>query len=931
LPIVPNSLVIDSSTYPFRMKFKLLLGNVINPRIKSLQIEMAVAAENSTGDIYVSAPHTSRSQISRTTSLENPVDFRHATYLRFLDNRTYPIEFLSPASGSVVGGRISILYSQAEDALARSLQISISTPTENLRILYLHDTRGSTDKRLTLNAFALVDGSQVDSMTGPASLTNGLSYRFVISYQDINRNTATTDTLYSLLTDLQTQRQTLYEPRSGSSSATNMIHFLYNLPERADTVWVTFTLDTASAVEDSMSPHILTLIPQWNGPGLVQFDLNGQNIGTDNPFVLQSNRGSEDTLITGGIYRVTLSYGDTVGNLNASVSNENYVWPRDLVTLAPNIISPQDSARVSETIHFEFSLPETPAPGTVILRLAAQSTQDPGSPHLIYFLVNSPGVTGLMLNAANLRFSVGVDTVTGPGSLIENNRLVNGIRYFATLTYRDTLRNPEGRDLVRFTYDNQTDPPVINNLQDGATLPRSDLLIDYNQPETALPGSLKAILTQIGGPDVDLGSPHTLYLSSLAALNHKELRIQPASLGASGPIDSISGGQSLLPRAYYRLTLQYRDTLGNPAGVVQIDSLLYPSGASVFISGNTVGSGFVVPGDTASVVFRLKMTTDGGESVLRAFSFGTQGDATVHDLTTRRTKLWKSADSSFTPDDRLVNNLNGWNGGTMEFDSFAVALGVSPIYFFVTLDFQTTANPAHQISLILNSAEDVDCGGDPISAQRWPIGNPDVPLAVELLTFTTTQDSSIGALKLQWTVASEFNNAGFRVQRKTAADTVFQNVASYTSDPNLSGQGTSPVAHSYEYTDHGLTPGQRYIYRLQAVSFNFEVIDLTLEAEGIPRIPPSNYELGDAFPNPFNQQVNIVYFVPVASRVELTVYDLLGREVRQIVKAIQPAAEYHVQWDGRNDQGIPVPSGIYFYRLTGGGRFDVTKKLLLTK
>ena len=75
---------------------------------------------------------------------------------------------------------------------------------------------------------------------------------------------------------------------------------------------------------------------------------------------------------------------------------------------------------------------------------------------------------------------------------------------------------------------------------------------------------------------------------------------------------------------------------------------------------------------------------------------------------------------------------------------------------------------------------------------------------------------------------------------------------------------------------------------------------------------PDSYYLEQNYPNPFNSGTVIRYGIPEASRVTLTVYNVLGQQVRTIVDAEQEAARYSVEWDGLNDAGKPAGSGIYF-------------------
>jgi hypothetical protein len=86
----------------------------------------------------------------------------------------------------------------------------------------------------------------------------------------------------------------------------------------------------------------------------------------------------------------------------------------------------------------------------------------------------------------------------------------------------------------------------------------------------------------------------------------------------------------------------------------------------------------------------------------------------------------------------------------------------------------------------------------------------------------------------------------------------------------------------------------------------------------------------DAYPNPLNPSTTIEYTVPTAGRVSLRVYSVDGRLVRTLVDGAQPRGDRRIAWDGANDAGETVASGIYLLRLeTGGGAR--TRKLVLLK
>ena len=96
------------------------------------------------------------------------------------------------------------------------------------------------------------------------------------------------------------------------------------------------------------------------------------------------------------------------------------------------------------------------------------------------------------------------------------------------------------------------------------------------------------------------------------------------------------------------------------------------------------------------------------------------------------------------------------------------------------------------------------------------------------------------------------------------------------------------------------------------------------------RNKPSEFSLFQNHPNPFNQNTKIRFDLPKASFVSLNIYDVLGRKVRSLVSERLSSGHKSVLWDGKNDSGEGVASGIYFYQLRVAD-FPETKKLVLLK
>jgi len=92
----------------------------------------------------------------------------------------------------------------------------------------------------------------------------------------------------------------------------------------------------------------------------------------------------------------------------------------------------------------------------------------------------------------------------------------------------------------------------------------------------------------------------------------------------------------------------------------------------------------------------------------------------------------------------------------------------------------------------------------------------------------------------------------------------------------------------------------------------------------------AQFTLRQNYPNPFNPTTLISYDLAKSSDIELIIYNQLGQPVKTLVHARQAAGGYQILWDGRDKEGNPVVSGIYYYSLKAGA-FNQTRKLLLLR
>jgi hypothetical protein len=104
---------------------------------------------------------------------------------------------------------------------------------------------------------------------------------------------------------------------------------------------------------------------------------------------------------------------------------------------------------------------------------------------------------------------------------------------------------------------------------------------------------------------------------------------------------------------------------------------------------------------------------------------------------------------------------------------------------------------------------------------------------------------------------------------------------------------------------------------------------LTQQSEIADGQTPNTFALLQNYPNPFNPETIIKYQITSPAAVSLKIYNLRGQEVRTLVDAVQNSGNYEIPWDGRDDFGNEVSSGVYIYRLHAGEQAAVKKLTLI--
>jgi hypothetical protein len=184
---------------------------------------------------------------------------------------------------------------------------------------------------------------------------------------------------------------------------------------------------------------------------------------------------------------------------------------------------------------------------------------------------------------------------------------------------------------------------------------------------------------------------------------------------------------------------------------------------------------------------------------------------------------------------------------------------------------------------------------------------------VEIKSFTAAAKD--GTVTLNWVTATETNNRGFEIERKSVN-------GSYQKIGFVAGSGTTTEPRSYSYSDKDLNSGN-YIYMLKQLDFNGGCSDS--KDVNVSVTSPIQYALEQNYPNPFNPNTIIKYSIPEDGLVKLKVYNLLGEEIITLVNSAQKAGRYEVVFDASK-----FASGVYYYRLETE-KYTSIKKMILIK
>jgi hypothetical protein len=198
-------------------------------------------------------------------------------------------------------------------------------------------------------------------------------------------------------------------------------------------------------------------------------------------------------------------------------------------------------------------------------------------------------------------------------------------------------------------------------------------------------------------------------------------------------------------------------------------------------------------------------------------------------------------------------------------------------------------------------------------------GEGSIVLPVELISFTAKLYEKKYVL-LEWETANEINNFGFDIERS-------EDKISWSKIAFVNGNGNSSSPKKYSYRDIKISQGN-YWYRLKQINAD-GTYSYSNEVELLIDMLTKEYFLEQNFPNPFNPFTKFIYGLPERNNVTITIFDINGRLVDELVNSYQTAGTYEITWDGKNNEGTQVSSGTYIYRINAGNFSQVRKMILL--
>jgi len=185
---------------------------------------------------------------------------------------------------------------------------------------------------------------------------------------------------------------------------------------------------------------------------------------------------------------------------------------------------------------------------------------------------------------------------------------------------------------------------------------------------------------------------------------------------------------------------------------------------------------------------------------------------------------------------------------------------------------------------------------------------------VDVKLTTAIASFQVDGVLLKWATSSEKNNKGFEIQKK--------NGNNFYTIGFVEGHGTSSGINNYSFVDRS-NQNTKNIYRLKQVDYN-GLFTYSEEIDSDRSLYTNGFSLNQNYPNPFNPATIISWKQLTGCNVRIKIFDLLGKEITELINQYKPAGSHQAVFDGSG-----LTSGVYFYRIEAGGFTDIKQMTLI--
>ena len=556
----------------------------------------------------------------------NPASSAQSTGVEFSAGTTIAPTLTLPEIGTALTTVFDITYTLPEPALFSAQGgnmkldvVTIGTDRDpiSIRTITFSEISVALDRgthSITLPAGGLgniASDTLVQAISDTTGLVDGAEYDFRLFYEDRAANPTASDTSLVSFHGDNTLDAIIISPLAGDCLTTTF-NLTFKLDERATagTLVSTFTLSSSSLVNDPANARVITFSDTVISRGFhsiasgsMQAFSSAGGLSSITSIVPATN------LVDGAIYDATLGYKDAAGNALNTVNFPGTSFyfggattQQHGMTIGGGGQAPASSGNIALGSNWVLGIyiPEPAASGTLQLRIArSDGVVDPNSPHIITMGVDLEAQSTLAVGAAGLNDPskhvntaitalsglVGAQPVNKVASVTSNGGtaqdMVDGSLYRFTLSYQDCSGNTAVqviRNLIAFA-GSSTIPPDLAM----ASLIASPFTISFQTRERALLGSLKLIITYVGGFTDAVAERTIVFTAALGEPSLYSMSISDLSglvAANSAQVASVTPDTDLVDGAEYNFVLSMEDAAGNDAATDSVNNVYFGGDAT---------------------------------------------------------------------------------------------------------------------------------------------------------------------------------------------------------------------------------------------------------------------------------------------------------------------------------------------------------------